>query len=92
MAEYPQNTNIVSPICATEEYAIKTLMSKDRNLRTHLNTKPNSTQENKKTLNFALSSTPLKRNKPNVPIFKRIAASAILPTVGASTWALGNHK
>ena len=32
------------------------------------------------------------RNNPKDPSFKRIPASAILPTTGASTCALGSHK
>lgn len=32
------------------------------------------------------------RNKPYPPSFKRIAAKTIDPAIGASTWALGNHR
>lgn len=32
------------------------------------------------------------RAKPYPPNFRRIAASTIDPAIGASTWALGNHR
>jgi len=32
------------------------------------------------------------RANPYPPSFRRIAASTIDPAIGASTWALGNHK
>lgn len=32
------------------------------------------------------------RNIPYPPSFNRMAASTIDPAIGASTWALGNHK
>jgi hypothetical protein len=32
------------------------------------------------------------RASPYPPNFRRIAANTIDPAIGASTWALGNHK
>jgi hypothetical protein len=32
------------------------------------------------------------RANPYPPSFRRIAAKTIEPAIGASTWALGNHK
>lgn len=83
-----------SPICITEEYAIRDFKSTCRKQTKHKNKFPIRLIEIHVQLSFSLIFLVLKniRSKAYLPNFKVIPASIIEPIVGASTCALGNHK
>jgi len=78
-------------ICATEEYATKAFPSLWKEQIRTPKTIPKTQNKNKIVISVKLKNTNT-RSSPAPPNFSRSPAKIILPYVGASTCALGNHK
>lgn len=83
-----------SPMCPTEEYAIRAFRSVWRRQIMEDRTAPQREIliNREEVVVEGVGSMDLARKRPYPPSFRRIAARIMDPATGASTWALGSHK
>lgn len=85
---------VTRPICPTEEYAIRDLISGCRRQIILVITAPHIEIEEIRGIKgrFIFIKGEERRRSPYLPSFNKTPARIIDPATGASTWALGSHK